>query len=113
MAYLKLPVSDLPQVDFPTIQVNANLPGASPETMNVHLKGAFLMGGGAFPNLGMAGMYPLDATIEEKIEAIAKRVYGADGIFLLKTARDKIARFDADGLSGLPICMRETLRRGA
>ncbi len=33
MAYLKLPVSDLPQVDFPTIQVNANLPGASPETM--------------------------------------------------------------------------------
>ncbi|HVT87585.1 MAG TPA: efflux RND transporter permease subunit [Tepidisphaeraceae bacterium] len=33
MAYLKLPVSDLPQVDFPTIQVMANLPGASPETV--------------------------------------------------------------------------------
>ena len=28
-----LPVSDLPNVDFPTIQVTANLPGASPETM--------------------------------------------------------------------------------
>src|SRR4030095_7666517 len=28
-----LPVSDLPTVDFPTIQVNASLPGASPETM--------------------------------------------------------------------------------
>ena len=26
-------MSDLPNVDFPTIQVNANLPGASPETM--------------------------------------------------------------------------------
>jgi HAE1 family hydrophobic/amphiphilic exporter-1 len=32
-AYKRLPVSDLPSVDFPTIQVNANLPGASPETM--------------------------------------------------------------------------------
>ena len=33
IAYHALPVSDLPQVDYPTIQVNANLPGASPETM--------------------------------------------------------------------------------
>jgi HAE1 family hydrophobic/amphiphilic exporter-1 len=33
MAYRILPVSDLPNVDFPTIQVNAGLPGASPETM--------------------------------------------------------------------------------
>ncbi|PYT17504.1 MAG: acriflavine resistance protein B [Acidobacteria bacterium] len=33
MAYLQLPVSDLPNVDFPTIQVTATLPGASPETM--------------------------------------------------------------------------------
>jgi hydrophobic/amphiphilic exporter-1 (mainly G- bacteria), HAE1 family len=33
VAYRRLPVSDLPTVDFPTISVNANLPGASPETM--------------------------------------------------------------------------------
>jgi HAE1 family hydrophobic/amphiphilic exporter-1 len=33
MAYRLLPVSDLPNVDFPTILVNAALPGASPETM--------------------------------------------------------------------------------
>src|SRR5205085_407198 len=32
-AYQRLPVSDLPTVDFPTIQVQASLPGASPETM--------------------------------------------------------------------------------
>jgi HAE1 family hydrophobic/amphiphilic exporter-1 len=32
-AYRLLPVSDLPNVDFPTIQVSASLPGASPETM--------------------------------------------------------------------------------
>src|SRR5580765_8181103 len=39
-------------------------------------------------------LYPIDAPIEQKIEAIAKRVYGADGIFLLKTARDKIEQFN-------------------
>ncbi len=33
VAYRGLPVSDLPNVDFPTIQVGASLPGASPETM--------------------------------------------------------------------------------
>jgi multidrug efflux pump len=33
LAYFFLPVSPLPQVDFPTIQVSASLPGASPETM--------------------------------------------------------------------------------
>ena len=33
VAYPLLPVAPLPQVDFPTIQVSAALPGASPETM--------------------------------------------------------------------------------
>src|SRR5467141_2480017 len=33
MSYQLLAVSNLPNVDFPTIQVNASLPGASPETM--------------------------------------------------------------------------------
>ncbi|MCU0241955.1 MAG: efflux RND transporter permease subunit, partial [Vicinamibacteria bacterium] len=33
MAYRLLPVSDLPTVDFPTIQVSAGLPGANPDTM--------------------------------------------------------------------------------
>ncbi|MCX8085098.1 MAG: efflux RND transporter permease subunit [Calditerrivibrio sp.] len=32
-AYFKLPVNDLPNIDFPTIEVTANLPGASPDTM--------------------------------------------------------------------------------
>ena len=30
--YHALPVSDLPNVDYPTINVNANLPGANPDT---------------------------------------------------------------------------------
>eukprot|EP01035_Chromulina_nebulosa_P060662 gene60662-82984_t len=33
MAYRFLPVNDLPNIDFPTIVVTANLPGATPETM--------------------------------------------------------------------------------
>ena len=33
VSYRKLPVSDLPTVEYPTISVDANLPGASPETM--------------------------------------------------------------------------------
>src|SRR3954447_6127543 len=33
LAYLGLPVSDLPNVDFPTIQVSVGQPGANPETM--------------------------------------------------------------------------------
>jgi multidrug efflux pump len=33
LAYWRLPVAPLPRVDFPTIQISASLPGASPETM--------------------------------------------------------------------------------
>ena len=33
LAYIKLPVASLPQVDFPTIQVTTQLPGANPDTM--------------------------------------------------------------------------------
>ena len=34
IAFFQLPVAPLPQVDFPTISVQASLPGASPETMS-------------------------------------------------------------------------------
>ena len=37
VAFLKLPVAPLPRVDFPTIQVSASLPGASPETVATSL----------------------------------------------------------------------------
>ena len=53
-------------------------------------------------------IYPLDAPIEDKIEAIAKRVYGADGITLLPAARAKIKAFNKAGLDTLPICMAKT-----
>src|SRR5438128_1519786 len=53
-------------------------------------------------------VYTDDAAIERKIEAIAKRVYGADGIFLSKTAREKIEQYNEIGLDRLPICMAKT-----
>ena len=52
--------------------------------------------------------YPIDAPIGEKIEAIAKRVYGAAGVVFLQTAKDKIKQYSADGLDRLPICMAKT-----
>jgi formate--tetrahydrofolate ligase len=53
-------------------------------------------------------LYSLESPIEEKIEAIAKRVYGADGIFVLKTAQDRIRQFNQAGFDELPICMAKT-----
>jgi formate--tetrahydrofolate ligase len=55
-----------------------------------------------------APVYPLDAPIGAKIEAIAKRVYGADGIFLLKAAKDKVAQWEGTPVEHLPICMAKT-----
>src|SRR4029077_8947961 len=37
LAYVQLPVNDLPAVDYPVIQVNANYPGASPETVAANI----------------------------------------------------------------------------
>jgi formate--tetrahydrofolate ligase len=52
--------------------------------------------------------YPIDAPIAAKIEAICTRVYGADGVVFLQTAKDKMARYTAAGLDRLPICMAKT-----
>jgi formate--tetrahydrofolate ligase len=52
--------------------------------------------------------YSLDSPIEAKIEAIAKHVYGADGILLLQPAVNKIEQFTRLGLQDLPICMAKT-----
>jgi formyltetrahydrofolate synthetase len=52
--------------------------------------------------------YPIDAPIEEKIAAVATKVYGADGVELLPAARQAAARFEEAGLGSLPICMAKT-----
>ena len=53
-------------------------------------------------------VYELDTPIVEKIEAIAKRVYGADGIYLLPAAENDVKRFTEQGLDTVPICMAKT-----
>ena len=52
--------------------------------------------------------YPIDAPIDTKIEAVAKRVYGAGSVLFLQTAKDKIKQYTANGLDQLPICMAKT-----
>ena len=53
-------------------------------------------------------LYPLDAPIQDKIERIATTIYGAGGVSYDSVAERQIARFEADGFGGLPICMAKT-----
>ena len=53
-------------------------------------------------------IYDLDLPIVDKIEALATRVYGADGIELLPAARKSAERYEQLGLGHLPICMAKT-----
>lgn len=53
-------------------------------------------------------LYPDDASIKEKIEAIATEIYGADGVDYLPAAEAKIGLYTQMGLSELPICMAKT-----
>jgi methylenetetrahydrofolate dehydrogenase (NADP+)/methenyltetrahydrofolate cyclohydrolase/formyltetrahydrofolate synthetase/formate--tetrahydrofolate ligase len=53
-------------------------------------------------------LYGLDQPIKVKIEAIAKQVYGADGVEYSATANTQIAEFEKSGFGYLPICMAKT-----
>jgi formate--tetrahydrofolate ligase len=53
-------------------------------------------------------IYPLDAPIDQKVQAICKRVYGADGVVFLPAAQEKIRTFTEKGLDNLPVCMAKT-----
>jgi formate--tetrahydrofolate ligase len=53
-------------------------------------------------------LYPLDASIKEKIETIATKIYGADGVDYMPAAEEKIKLFTEQGLDKLPLCMAKT-----
>jgi len=53
-------------------------------------------------------LYPLDWTIKQKIETIAKEIYGANGVEYSSEAEDRIAEYTRLGFSELPICMAKT-----
>jgi formate--tetrahydrofolate ligase len=52
--------------------------------------------------------YELDGTIEEKIEAIVKKVYGGKGISVLPAAKKQIQRLTELGFDKCPVCMAKT-----
>lgn len=58
--------------------------------------------------LNFAPIYDLSATVEEKVETIAKVVYGASGVDFSPKAHKQITQFEQYGWSYLPICMAKT-----
>ena len=52
--------------------------------------------------------YDVEASIEEKLNAIAKKIYHADGVSLTANARKQLAELEANGFGNLPICMAKT-----
>lgn len=53
-------------------------------------------------------LYPLNESIENKINTIAKEMYGADGVELSDLAKKKVEIYTKNGFSQLPICMAKT-----
>jgi len=53
-------------------------------------------------------LYPLEMTIKDKIETIATRIYGADGVDYLPDAEAKVKMYTEFGYDKLPICMAKT-----
>ena len=52
--------------------------------------------------------YDLDTSIEEKIEAVVKRIYGGDGIIITPAAKKQINQLTALGFDKLPVCIAKT-----
>jgi formyltetrahydrofolate synthetase len=53
-------------------------------------------------------LYPLDIPIKEKIETIAKKIYGADGVDYSPEAEKQIEEYTRLGYDRVPICMAKT-----
>ncbi len=53
-------------------------------------------------------LYPDHVPLSTKIETIARRIYGADGVDLAPLAARQLAQFEAQGFGDLPICMAKT-----
>ncbi len=53
-------------------------------------------------------LYPDDISLEEKIETIAKEIYGADGVTYSAAAKKELQRITALGMSDFPVCIAKT-----
>ena len=55
-----------------------------------------------------AFLYPLETPLAGKIETIARRIYGADGVRFEPRAKRKLEKLEKDGFGGLPVCIAKT-----
>jgi formate--tetrahydrofolate ligase len=55
-----------------------------------------------------APLYPDDMTLKDKINTIAKEIYGADGVIFEPSASKELDRIEAMGMSDFPVCMAKT-----
>jgi len=55
-----------------------------------------------------APLYPLEQSLDAKIETIATEIYGADGVDYTKPAQKDLRRLESIGLGGLPVCIAKT-----
>ena len=62
----------------------------------------------AHPGAQAQPVYDLADSYEDKLHAVATRIYGADGVTLTDTAQAKLRRFVDWGYAGLPICIAKT-----
>ncbi|MEQ4566936.1 formate--tetrahydrofolate ligase [Paenarthrobacter sp. CAP02] len=53
-------------------------------------------------------LYPLELSVEEKIQTIVQEIYGADGVDFSVPALKRLAEIEKNGWSGLPVCMAKT-----
>jgi formate--tetrahydrofolate ligase len=53
-------------------------------------------------------LYDSDASLRDKIETVARRVYGADGVSYTPVAARQIDTYEAAGFGGLPVCIAKT-----
>jgi formate--tetrahydrofolate ligase len=53
-------------------------------------------------------LYPDEASLREKIETVATRVYGADGVDYAPLARTQLDRYERLGFGNLPVCIAKT-----
>ena len=69
---------------------------------------AVLRAMGSGPAKAPSFLYPDDVPLVRKIEAVASKLYGAEGVRLMPPAAAKLARWEGLGYGRLPVCMAKT-----
>ena len=113
IAFPRLPVAPLPEADFPTIQVTAQLPGASPETMASSVATPLEVQFSAIPGmtqmtsssaLGSTNLI-LQFTLDKNIDTAAQEVQAAINTATWRPATTAVLpRSRAPGKSASPWC---------